>query len=109
MVFRSVDPAVRLCWPCLRGPHKSSVLQSANALQQHARVWRPREVTGGAHAGSVMHWRSKFAKLKAEGRSERAIAIALKIPRSTVNEVLVEKGAYKRELANTAKGQITRS
>ena len=49
---------------------------------------------------------TKVRKLKAQGRSERAIVIALKIPRSTVHAVLVEKGAYKRKVATPTKTRV---
>lgn len=47
----------------------------------------------------------KIHKL-AKTRSERAIAVALKIPRSTVNAVLAEKGAYKRRVASPANSRV---
>ena len=106
MGFHSVDPAVILCWPCLRGPHKWSVLPSVNALRQHACLLRPREVKRGSPRRVGDALAIKVRKLKAEGRSERAITIALKILRSTVNEVLAEKGAYKRELAKPARTSV---
>ena len=48
----------------------------------------------------------KVRKLKAQGRSERSIAMALKIPRSTVHRVLVQKGTYKRKLATPTKTAV---
>jgi len=50
---------------------------------------------------------ARVRELKSEGRSVRAIAIALKIPRTTVGEVVAEKGAYSRASKRRRKARLT--
>lgn len=77
------------------------------AIAERISAARVRIEAAGGHWGRPKRFddttRAKVKRLKAEGRTIRAIAVALKIPKSTVSDLLSGNGAYKREVAKPSK------